>query len=79
MMEFRTMDPALRRQLIDSQKDILTPLAKKQPPTIQRCPKCGTEMIGQRPQELSGILPKFDFKCPNCGVLVVGSTGAVIT
>lgn len=77
-MKFRTMDTRVRRQLLSSQKDILTPLAKKGQPELQRCPKCGTEMIGQRPKELVGLLPRFDFKCPDCGLLRVGNTGEII-
>lgn len=59
-------------------KDILAPAAAQLDVSEQKCPKCKTPMHARRPEELFGVVPAFDFVCPACKTVKLGS-GTVIS
>lgn len=75
-MEFKEMDQDLRRRLIAAERDELTPLVQAM--DIPHCPKCSCVMQAVPPERWEGILPKLDYRCPDCGT-VEKASGLVVT
>jgi len=64
-MKIVEMDGDLRKRLIATEEDVLTPMVRHiaPPPSCSRCKK---EMVACRPENLVGIIASYDYKCSSC-------------